>query len=233
MQTEPTNRRLNGIYRKLSEHFGPQYWWPGETPFEIMAGAVLTQSTAWHNAAKAISNLKDAGSLNPAVIRRLPVVKLAGLIRPCGYFNTKARKLQALAIWLGQMCGDNISLLSDVSTAVLRHSLLDVYGVGPETADSILLYGLRRPVFVIDAYTRRIAARLGIIPSSGRGYDDYQRLFTANTEPDAAMYNEFHALLVKQAKSACRKVPRCCQCCLLNGCPTGKTGGGKEPVHEP
>jgi len=228
MQSESISRRLGSLYRQLLEHFGRQYWWPGETSFEVMAGAVLTQSTAWQNAARAIANLKNAGCLNPAAIRRLPTEELAGLIRPCGYFNTKARKLQALAGWLGKTCGDDIELLSGTGTATLRSGLLDVYGIGPETADSILLYGLNRPVFVIDAYTRRITGRLGIFPDSGKDYDDYQRLFTANTRPDVALYNEFHALLVRQAKTACRKTPLCCRCCLLEGCLTGKNGGGKE-----
>ncbi|MBN1369352.1 MAG: endonuclease [Dehalococcoidaceae bacterium] len=231
MQSEPISRRLGSIYRQLLEHFGRQYWWPGETPFEVMAGAVLTQSTAWENAARAILNLKKAGCLNPAAIRRLPAERLARHIRPSGYFNTKARKLQALTEWLGKTCSDNIDLLSGTSTATLRNNLLAVYGIGPETADSILLYGLNRPVFVIDAYTRRITDRLGILPGLGNGYNDYQKLFAANTEPDVSLYNEFHALLVKQAKTACRKSPLCCRCCLLESCLTGKNGVEKELLY--
>lgn len=222
MRTESIRRQLAGIYSRLFENFGHQHWWPGETPFEVMAGAVLTQSTAWENAARAISNLKHAGRLNPAEVRRMPAGELAALIRPCGYFNSKARKLQALTGWLGEECGDNTGLLSGVATTALRRSLLGVYGIGPETADSILLYGLNRPVFVIDAYTRRITGRLGIGPGTGNSYDDYQKLFMANTAPDVLLYNEFHALLVKQAKTFCRKKPRCGGCCLLEVCPAGK-----------
>ncbi|MDD2471321.1 MAG: endonuclease III domain-containing protein [Dehalococcoidales bacterium] len=206
------------IYNRLFTYYGPQYWWPGETPFEVMIGAVLAQSTSWKNAADAVDNLKRHGLLSPQALHKIPIEDLAGLIRPSGYFNAKSLKLKSLVDWLRQTCDYKLDLLEDSSTDHIRRSLLSVYGIGPETADSILLYALERPVFVIDAYTRRIFDRIGFTPVKDKSYDDYQRLFMANLEPDPVLYNEYHALLVKHAKISCRKQPVCKNCCIADIC---------------
>ena len=143
------------IYRRLFELYGPQHWWPGESPFEVMVGAILTQSTAWQNVEKAIANLKNAGAMSPMALHNIPTDELAQLIHPSGYYNAKALKLQALVRWLGESCGDDLDKLFALDTNTLRHQLLDIHGIGPETADSILLYAANKPVFVIDTYTRR------------------------------------------------------------------------------
>src|SRR5271157_4567753 len=150
------------IYRRLFERYGLQHWWPGESPFEVMVGAILTQSAAWQNVEKAISNLKKARVLSPEDLRNIPIDELAQLIHPCGYFNAKAMKLKALVNWLGSSCGDDFAKLFALDIDTLRQQLLAVHGIGPETADSILLYVGNKPVFVIDAYTRRIISRLGL-----------------------------------------------------------------------
>ncbi len=212
------SKRLTAIYEALLARYGPQAWWPGETVFEVVAGAILTQSTAWENASKAINNLKRRNCLSVWAIRSLPQEELAEIIRPSGYFNSKAKKLKAMVEWLDDMCGGNIEQLARIDTLSLRSKLLSVYGIGPETTDSILLYGLGKSVFVIDAYTRRIIDRQGLTPAGGTGYDDYQKLFMYNLEDDTVMYGEFHALLVKLAKDACRKTPLCSVCCLSNEC---------------
>ena len=183
-----------------------------------MVGAILTQSAAWSNVDKAIANLKAADALSPGAIRNLPLSELALIIRPCGYFNAKAVKLKALADWFGSYNdNDNIESLKKADTESLRRELLAVHGVGPETADSILLYAAGKPVFVIDAYTRRIFSRLGLLAEK-ESYDACQRLFTANLEADATLFNEYHALLVKLAKDACCKKPLCRRCCLSDIC---------------
>jgi endonuclease-3 related protein len=186
-----------------------------------MVGAILTQSAAWQNVEKAIRNLKTAGVLSPAAIRRLPVDKIARLIYPSGYYNAKARKLKSLVDWLGEACGDDIGKLSAVETSKLRMQLLAVHGVGPETADSILLYALSKPVFVIDAYTRRIMHRLGVT-GEATGYDELQQLFMKSLPPDVQIFNEYHALLVRLGKTVCRKQPLCKECCLFDICPRNK-----------
>jgi len=181
-----------------------------------MVGAILTQSAAWSNVNKAITNLKAADALSPEAIRRLPLSELAPIIRPCGYFNAKAVKLKAMVDWFGSY-GDNINNLYTADTDSLRRELLAIHGIGQETADSILLYAIGKPIFVIDAYTRRIASRLGLSPEKG-SYDTYQRLFAANLAADTALFNEYHALLVKLAKDACRKKPLCRRCYLNDIC---------------
>ena len=216
MGDEEISRCLREIYRRLIAAYGPQHWWPADGPFEVMVGAILTQSAAWHNVNKAIANLKEAGALSPEAIRCLPLSELALTIRPCGYYNAKAVKLKALAGWFGSR-GDDIKNLFTADTNSLRQQLLAIHGIGQETADSILLYAAGKPVFVIDAYTRRIISRLGMAPQRD-GYDDYQRFFMANLEADAALFNEYHALLVKLAKDACRKKPLCRRCCLNDIC---------------
>ena len=216
MDGEEIGRCLRDIYRRLMAAYGHQHWWPADEPFEVMVGAILTQSAAWHNVNKAITNLKAVDALSPETIRRMPLSELALTIRPCGYYNAKAVKLKALAGWFGSR-GDDIKNLYAADTNSLRQQLLAIHGIGQETADSILLYAAGKPVFVIDAYTRRIISRLGMAPQRD-SYDDYQRLFTANLEADAALFNEYHALLVKLAKDVCRKKPLCRRCCLNDIC---------------
>ncbi len=210
-------RRLEGIYRRLLDRYGPQHWWPAEGPFEVMVGAILTQSAAWSNVEKAIAGLKEAGVLSSEALRRLPLVELAHLIRPCGYYNAKAAKLKSLAQWLGESCNDDLSKLSTRDTDTLRRELLSIHGVGEETADSILLYALGKPVFVIDAYTRRIISRLGLAPKN-LSYAACQALFRDNLTLDSQLFNEYHALLVSLAKDICRPRPRCLKCCLADKC---------------
>jgi endonuclease-3 related protein len=229
-----TSLSLTQIYKKLFTRYGPQHWWPAESPFEVIVGAILTQSTAWTNVAKAISNLKATGKLSPAALNTLPEKELTALIHPCGYYNMKARKLKAFIAWFGERFDFSIAKMCAADTETLREELLDVYGVGEETADSILLYAGNKPVFVIDAYTRRIMDRIGLTPekpftfnsSPTRGevkrkgtdfhhsYRAYQAIFMSNLPPDAALFNEYHALLVKLGKEHCRKKPICEGCCL-------------------
>jgi endonuclease III related protein len=217
VSSKSRRRQLNEIYDCLLAAFGPQRWWPGETPFEVMVGAILTQSASWLNVEKAIANLKLAGALSPWAIRRVPLEELAQLIRPSGYYNAKARKLKALTSWL-ERYGDDLDRAFDGPLPAKRAELLAVHGVGPETADSILLYAAGRPSFVIDAYTRRVLGRLGIM-SEQEGYEACRALFTTNLDPDVARYNEYHALFVRLGKDLCRKrLPRCPECPLRGRC---------------
>jgi endonuclease-3 related protein len=218
MGTEALTGRFEVIYDRLLARYGRQCWWPAESPFEVMVGAILTQSAAWGNVEKVIAGLKATEALSPPALRRMKQAELAGLIYPSGYYNAKAKKLKALADWVGKYCGDDISRLTRGSTQDLRRQLLGVHGIGPETADSILLYVAGRPVFVIDAYTRRIIDRLGLSPDGRGSYDDYQRLFTASLPADAGLFNEYHALLVRLGKDFCRRKPVCSRCCLTGLC---------------
>jgi endonuclease-3 related protein len=182
-----------------------------------MVGAILTQSAAWQNVEKAIGNLKAAGALSPEALRRLPVEEIARLIYPSGYYNAKARKLKALVEWLEKACGNRIGNLASRETAELRTELLGIYGVGPETADSILLYAIGKPVFVIDAYTGRIMHRLGLAEKTA-SYNELQALFMRALTPDVRLFNEYHALLVRLGKTVCRKLPSCKECPLFDIC---------------
>lgn len=205
------------IYRLLRDHFGHRNWWPGDSPFEVVVGAILTQNTAWTNVEKAIDNLKADGSLSVKCILFLPDEKLAGLIRPSGYFNQKARRLKSVCRYLIDCCEGNPGNMGDKTTIELRRELLAIKGIGPETADSILLYAMNRPVFVVDAYTGRVMRRLGLI-DDGAKYDDIQRLFTDNLPPDIELYNDYHAQFVALGKDFCRNKPRCGGCPLREIC---------------
>jgi len=187
----------------------------------MMVGAILTQSAAWRNVEKAITNLKAAQALSPAVLRRLPLPKLALLVRPCGYYNAKAVKLKSLARWLGEGYDDNLDKLSAGNAHHLREQLLSVHGIGEETADSIILYAAGKPVFVIDAYTRRIINRIGLAPESN-SYAAYHALFKDNLPADSELFQEYHALLVCLAKDVCRSHPLCSKCCLNDMCSSRK-----------
>jgi endonuclease-3 related protein len=209
------------IYWRLFAAYGPQHWWPAESPFEVMVGAILTQSAAWTNVEKAIANLKSAQALAPQGLRQQDLTELSALIHPSGYYNAKARKLKAMAAWLGETYGDDITKMSAQKTETLRGQLLAVHGVGPETADSILLYAANQPTFVIDAYTRRIFDRIGIVPQTPT-YGGYQALFMHNLPADPKLFNEYHALLVQLGKESCKKKPACEKCCLRDLCDYGK-----------
>ncbi|MFH1003316.1 MAG: endonuclease [Chloroflexota bacterium] len=213
---------LRDVYLRLMARYGPQAWWPAETPFEVMVGALLTQSVAWSNVEKAIASLKAAGALSPPALRRLPSEELARLIRPCGYYHAKAVKLKALARWLGEDCGDDLARLFARPADRLRRELLALHGVGEETADSMILYAAGQPAFVIDAYTRRILQRLGLAPDAD-SYAAYQGLFRDNLPADARLFNEYHALLVHLGKEVCTKKPTCPRCCLADRCPGRQT----------
>ncbi len=204
---------LRRTYRKLWEEYGPQHWWPAREPFEVIVGAILTQSTAWTNVEKAIDNLRNAGKLTPDALRSLSVPELAELIHSCGYYNVKARRLKSFVEWFGQEYDDNLDKLFKGDFDHLRTQLLAVYGIGEETTDSILLYAGNKPAFVIDAYTRRIVDRMGLSPD-GNSYAAYKALFMNNLPPDAQLFNEYHALIVRLGKEVCRTQPRCRLCCL-------------------
>ena len=206
------------IYRRLLDRYGPQHWWPADDPFEVIVGAILTQSAAWANVEQALSQLKAAIPLTPAALRNLPLDRLATLIRPCGYYNAKAMKLRAFVERLGSRHDDNLDQLFALESVDLRQELLSIHGIGEETADSIILYAAKKPVFVIDAYTRRIMGRLGLAPESD-SYSAFQRLFAENLPHEEGLFNEYHALLVRHAKEVCRKSPRCPLCCLSSICP--------------
>ena len=197
--------------------YGPQHWWPAPEPFEVIVGAILTQSAAWGNVEKAIANLKAVEALSPMALRQLPLTKIAGLIHPCGYYNVKALKLKSFAHWLGEHYDDDLDELFASSINDIRQQLLSIYGIGEETADSIILYAANKPIFVIDAYTRRIISRLGLAPNND-SYITYQTLFMANLPADSGLFNEYHALLVCLAKNICRPRPLCQQCCLTDIC---------------
>lgn len=203
------------VYRDLLRVHGAQHWWPGDTRFEIMVGAVLTQNTAWTNVERAIANLKAADVLTPAAIVATHPKRLAAWLKPSGYFNIKARRLKAFCRWLVEQGGE--VALAKRDTRALRAALLEVYGVGPETADDILLYAFARPVFVIDAYTRRLFGRLGLITGT-EPYEDLRAAFERALGPDLALFNELHALIVAHAKDICRPKPRCDSCCLARRC---------------
>jgi len=223
MDDQSVSQLLKTVYQQLMDCYGPQHWWPADEPFEVMVGAVLTQSAAWTNVEKAIVNLKAAEALSPKALRHLTLTEIATLIHPSGYYNVKARKLKALAHWLGECCGDNLDTLFTSSADQLYQKLLSVWGIGQETADSIILYVASKPVFVIDAYTRRIIDRIGLAPA-GNSYTSYQALFTDNLPTDVRLFNEYHALLVCLGKNVCRPRPLCRQCCLRNVCQSA-TGG--------
>jgi endonuclease-3 related protein len=216
-----TRAALLWVFRRLLRVHGPQHWWPGETPFEIMVGAILTQNTSWTNVERAIDALSAAGMLDPQQIVAARKMRVARLIRPSGYFNLKAERLRAYCRWYLEHGG--YPRLRRWSTDRLRRALLAVHGVGPETADDILLYAFGRPVFVIDAYTRRLFSRLGQLDGSAP-YDTLRLGFESTLGPDEALFNQYHALIVAHAKDVCRPKPRCTVCCLAGRCPGREHG---------
>jgi endonuclease-3 related protein len=215
------------VYRRLFAAFGPQHWWPGESPFEVMVGAVLTQNTSWQNVERAIRNLREADLLEPRALYAVPPAELEELIRPAGYFRVKARRLRSLLEFLVERYGGSLEAMFTAGLSELRRQLLEVHGIGPETADSILLYAGGLPSFVVDAYTHRIFARHGWIGFDA-DYDQIQDYVQSALPQDVATYNEFHALLVRLGKDYCRKSnPKCEECPLRQTLPPG---GPLEPI---
>jgi len=202
-------------YQRMLEYFGPRNWWPADSPLEVMVGAVLTQNTAWTNVEKAIENIKAAGALSIENLNSVQEKTLAEWIRPSGYYNLKAKRLKALIRFLIEAHGGDLKKMAEISLPVLREQLLHVYGIGEETADSILLYALNKPVFVVDAYTRRIFSRHQIIEQK-TSYEEIQRLFMTHLPKDIRLYNEYHALIVETGKTYCRKKPLCHDCPLID-----------------
>ena len=210
-------QKLEHIYRQLLSCYDPQHWWPADDPFEVIIGAILTQSTAWVNVEKAIANLKHAGVLDPDSLHRIPVEDLAKLIRPSGYYNVKALKVKAFVERLNIYC-NSLDEMFTPDIPELRANLLSIYGIGEETADSVILYAALKPVFVIDAYTHRIMERLGMNADYGN-YTALQDQFMKNLPHDERMFNEYHALFVRHGKDVCKKSsPLCSGCCLNDLC---------------
>jgi endonuclease-3 related protein len=205
---------LDEYYNSLFTAFGPQHWWPGKTQFEVIVGAILTQNTSWTNVDRAISNLRGAGLLIPSAIEKVRIGSLARLIRPSGYFRQKARKLKAFCEFLRSEYGGSLKRMFETPTIVLREKLLGVFGIGPETADSILLYAGDHAVFVADAYTKRMLSRHGWISEKAK-YDDVRWMFEREFPGDVKRFNEFHALIVNTGKKFCRtREPLCAECPL-------------------
>ena len=216
---------LPEIYQRLLARYGAQGWWPAETPFEVMVGAVLTQATAWTNVEMAIANLRDADALSPRAVREMDAAALEALIRPSGFFRVKARRLRALCEFVGARFADDIEAMAREPADSLRREILAVDGVGEETADDILLYALGFPIFVVDAYARRLFHRLGASAEDAR-YADLQRMFHAALPRDAALFNEYHALIVRHAIAKCRKrAPLCESCPLADACQYAASAG--------
>ena len=205
--------RIEEIHTRLFDHFGPQHWWPGETPFEIMLGAVLTQNTSWRNVDMVIEALRQDGLLSFSALEALPLEVLAEKIRPTGYYNQKAKRLKGLFAAIREDSGD-LETFFDHDTHTLREKLLAVKGIGPETADSITLYAAGKPVFVVDAYTYRILLRHDLITEDA-GYEEIQDLFLRKLPSESQLFNEYHALLVRLAKEYCKKSNPLCDRCPL------------------
>jgi len=216
-------RELIEMFDLMLAHFGPRKWWPADTPLEMIVGAVLTQNTNWKNVEKAIANLKERGLLSVTALHAMSPGTLAEEIRPAGYFNVKAKRLKNLMAFVVERYEADLSVSLTEETGRLREGLLSVKGIGPETADSILLYAAHRPVFVVDAYTFRILLRHGMVDESA-GYEELQSFFMDHLPDDTGLFNEFHALIVQTGKTYCRSTPRCKECPL-------ETWGDTSPLR--
>lgn len=204
------------LHQCLRRAYGPQpHWWPGDSPFEIMIGAILTQNTQWSNVETALTQLKQRNCLDPHTLAELPQAELQTAIRCSGYYRQKSQRIQRFCRWLIEQGG--VTELTRIETTSLRNQLLSLNGIGPETADDILLYGLQRPVFVIDAYTRRLATRLGWHVEK-ESYDHWQSCFEAQLPKSVELFGEFHGLIVLHAKKHCNKKPNCSECCCRTIC---------------
>ena len=204
---------LQQYYQAMFDELGPSNWWPGDSPFEIAVGAILTQNTNWQNVEKAISRLKEVDVLSPEEMTHLTDDELERLIHPAGFYKVKTRRLRALLAWLNDECGYDFTALQERGLEEIRASLLSVKGVGPETADSILLYAAGHPSFVVDAYTRRIFSRHGLVPED-IPYEELRDFFMDVLPAQISMYNEYHALIVRIGKNWCRPKPKCDSCPL-------------------
>ncbi len=213
LENFPSTEILLELYGNLRNHFGDAHWWPAETPFEVCVGAVLTQNTNWNNVRRAIDNLRADGLLDVRSLQFVSVEDLAHRIRPAGYFNIKAKRLKSLVDFIWRRSRGDFSCFEAFSTETLRRDLLDVHGVGPETADSILLYAMERPVFVIDAYTRRIVHRLGWTEAAP-DYHKLQQAFVSRLPEDVPLFNDFHAQFVRLGAETCKPKPDCSKCPL-------------------
>lgn len=208
-----TTKKLMHIYQLLWRRYGPQHWWPGQSRLEVIVGAILTQNTNWSNVEKAIGNLKAAMCLSEERLHNMDTSRLAELIRPAGYYNVKARRLKNFLDWLFVNFNGQLEKLENLDTEVLRSELLSIKGIGPETADSILLYAFGKNVFVIDAYTWRVVSRHGVIQADA-DYEQLRQLFESNLPDDNQLFNEYHALLVRVGKEYCRPKAKCQRCPL-------------------
>jgi endonuclease-3 related protein len=214
---------LRAVYQVLYRHFGPQHWWPGRTRLEIVVGAILTQNTAWSNVERAIARLRRESALNFRKLHATPLNQLAEWIRPAGYYRIKAQRLRNFTTWLQNNFRGDLRRLFALPTGKIRAALLSVSGIGPETADSIMLYAAGRPVFVVDAYTRRFLERHEWL-RKGAEYDEIAQLFASVLPAEARLYNEFHALIVALGKTYCRSRALCERCPLRFFLPRGKMG---------
>ncbi|MCX5836998.1 MAG: endonuclease III domain-containing protein [Deltaproteobacteria bacterium] len=201
------------MYELLNGYFGDLHWWPADDPFEVMVGAILTQNTAWTNVEKAIQALRRSRLLTPAALFSIPEDELARIIRPSGYYHLKAARLKTFVRFMMMEYSGNVESMKVADLSRLRDKLLGVKGIGPETADSILLYACQKPVFISDAYTRRILLRHGMIGNDA-DYHSSQALFMDHLQPDVDLFNRYHALLVNTGKTFCRRTAECAACPL-------------------
>jgi endonuclease III related protein len=222
MAAARADKLLKELFEILLAHFGPQAWWPGETPFEVAVGAILTQNTNWNNVARVLANLKELGLLDPRALRDLPQEELAALLRPAGYYNIKAGRLRNFLDFLFTAYQGSLELMAEAEPEQLRESLLRVKGIGPETADSIMLYAVEQPTFVVDAYTFRILNRHELIPEACT-YEELRSWFLSHLPGEIPLYQEYHAFFVQLGKEFCRPRPRC-PVCPLNNWPEGFSG---------
>jgi endonuclease III related protein len=221
--------KLLKIYHLLFAAYGPRHWWPAETPEEVIIGAVLTQNTAWKNVQRAIASLKKAGKMDLRAIAHTRTTKLAELIRSSGFYNQKSQALKIFADYFGQRYGFDLERMRQQDPRELRRELLELYRIGPETADSILLYAMEKPIFVIDAYTKRVFSRHGFL-NPGDPYETFQRFFTDHLPRDVKLYNEYHALIVHTGHRFCKPKPLCSECPLFSLFPRGSQGLPGKPL---
>ncbi len=231
MAGEEPGATLRAVYTRLLARYGAQGWWPAATAFEMIVGAVLTQHTAWTNVERALGRLQAAGALSLEGLRALDVATLADLIAPAGSRARKAATLRGFVAWLDATYGGDLARMAAAPAHVLRPQLLALHGIGPETADCIVLYAAGQPSFVIDAYTTRLLARLGVCPPTV-SYHALQALFHAALPPDAALFGDYHALSVAHSKATCRaRGPRCAECVLLAQCAYGREEISNQPTE--
>ena len=213
-------KKILKLYDDLHAEYGELNWWPAETPFEIIIGAILGQATAWGNAAKAIDNLKAANVLNPKEMSKLSQDELETLILPSGYYRAKAKKVRAFLTHLQAHHNNQLNSLFDQELLTLREELLSIYGIGEETADCILLYAAKKPSFVVDTYTYRLLERLGWFTGKFH-YGRLRAIFMDSLPHDRQLFNQYHALIVRHGARVCQKTPQCDKCMLRSQCPTG------------